>query len=241
MKFCNTDFAALYDGALLSLLSRVPLSELIINDSVVPAVMINDAVVRQCLASGVTSLKIGYFAKIEVVRGKFFDVSEEAILDYCFPTSEQHRGKQRSVQLEDIRVSDTFLSRFIEVCASLDLTGSSPSQFLISLAPPVELSLDQLKQWRHFALRFDFSVLLPLTASAVAAVGSTFAPVMTRSSSIATDTFLEKAEMWSSHAGPRIYFRRMTKRRSIASSSTNLNTVNIHSFAWCLKTYKRQT
>lgn len=38
MEFWNTDFAALYDGALLSLLSRAPLSELIINDSVVPAV-----------------------------------------------------------------------------------------------------------------------------------------------------------------------------------------------------------
>lgn len=115
LHLSGVDFSALGDEALLVALGCRDLHSLVIRRSYIASnYFITDELLRSCGAKGVRELNI-----VENHRDTPPKISEDAILDFCFPASTASEDQKLNLVLEDSDVTGMFVARFFEVGMTL--------------------------------------------------------------------------------------------------------------------------
>ncbi|KAH7694832.1 hypothetical protein AAVH_38116 [Aphelenchoides avenae] len=117
LQFWSTDLSLLDDNAFVD---AVRCGRLEVNDCDSQGRLLSDDLLRSCAANGVIELEMwGFLAEEE------YAVSEDALLEYCFPPS----GPSRFLEVNNLAVSDTFAAKFFERLLAPGRT-SGPRGFL---------------------------------------------------------------------------------------------------------------
>lgn len=116
------DFSALSDGSFLTAATCRGLQSLWVRGSIVPLGFVSDDLLRLCAANGVFDLKC-----IEDENEQPHVLSEDVILDFCFPSNALPDGQQHRLVPYDFEASDAFVASFFEVGAFTNLFVCMPT------------------------------------------------------------------------------------------------------------------
>lgn len=117
--FSQVDFSALDDDAFLVAICLHGLQSIALWTCVVPSGFVTDDLLRSGIAKGLVDLRF--------VVTKIDRLSEDAILDFCFPGDAVPGGRSQCLVLEGSGVTDMFVKNFFEVstcCLSFPVLSS---------------------------------------------------------------------------------------------------------------------
>lgn len=112
LGFGGIDFSALADDVFMIAVSCRGLQSLVVKYSVVPSRLVTDALIRSSVAKGLARLWL-----IDNKLDSSIRLSDDAVLDFCFPADATAKGQAGSLMLDGSAVTDIFITKLFEVSA----------------------------------------------------------------------------------------------------------------------------
>lgn len=109
--------------AFVDITTRPGLKQLKIRSCKIPSGHVTGELLRSCVENEVDHLDI---SENLIMEGAYFRITEDDLLDFCFPIDGQHRDAKRLLDFEGCRTSNAFLSKLFKVNLSRSLWPKHP-------------------------------------------------------------------------------------------------------------------